>query len=72
MPISEAASASGERSRGMNGAEFSKLVEVDRSNLAAYEAGAQHINAGLLLRIANVLDVHQTTSFRDTQSVTTD
>ena len=38
-------------SRGMNGAQFSKLVGVDRSNLAAYEAGAQRINAGLLLRI---------------------
>jgi transcriptional regulator with XRE-family HTH domain len=44
-------------SRGMNGAQFSKLVGVDRSNLAAYEAGAQRINAGLLLRIASVLDV---------------
>jgi transcriptional regulator with XRE-family HTH domain len=44
-------------SRGMNGEELSKLLGVDRMNLAAYEAGAQRINASLLLRIAKVLDV---------------
>jgi transcriptional regulator with XRE-family HTH domain len=41
----------------MNGEELSKLVGVDPTHLAAYEAGAQRINASLLLRIANVLDV---------------
>jgi transcriptional regulator with XRE-family HTH domain len=44
-------------SRGMNREELSRLVGVDRTNLTAYEAGAQRINASLLLRIANVLDV---------------
>jgi transcriptional regulator with XRE-family HTH domain len=44
-------------SRGMNGEEFSKLVGLNRTDLTAYEAGAQRINASLLLRIANVLDV---------------
>jgi transcriptional regulator with XRE-family HTH domain len=44
-------------SRGMNGDELSKRAGVHHNNLAAYEAGAQRINASLLLRIANVLDV---------------
>ena len=44
-------------SRGLNGDELSKLVGVDRRNLAAYEAGAQRINASLLLGIANALGV---------------
>ena len=43
--------------RGIKGEELSNLVGVDRANLAAYEAGAQRINASLLLRLANVLDV---------------
>jgi transcriptional regulator with XRE-family HTH domain len=51
-------------SRGLNGEEFSKLLGVDRRNLAAYEAGAQRINASLLLRIANVLDVRPNYFFR--------
>jgi transcriptional regulator with XRE-family HTH domain len=44
-------------SREMNEEDLSRLVGVDRRNLTAYEAGAQRINASLLLRIANVLDV---------------
>jgi transcriptional regulator with XRE-family HTH domain len=55
----------------MNGAEFSKIAGVNRSKLAAYEAGAQHVNAGLLLRIANVLDVRPDYFFRG-YAVTTD
>jgi transcriptional regulator with XRE-family HTH domain len=42
---------------GMNQDELSKLIGVDRRNLATHEVGAQRINASLLLRIANVLDV---------------
>jgi transcriptional regulator with XRE-family HTH domain len=51
-------------SHGMNREELSELVGVNPSNLAAYEAGAQRINASLLLRIAKVLDVRPEYFFR--------
>jgi transcriptional regulator with XRE-family HTH domain len=44
-------------SLGMNEHELGNLLGLNRSTLAAYEAGAQRINANLLLRIAKALDV---------------
>ena len=51
-------------SLGISEHELSNLLELDRSTLAAYEAGAQRINANLLLRIAKVLDVRPGYFFR--------
>jgi transcriptional regulator with XRE-family HTH domain len=44
--------------------ELSKLLGIGRDNLAAYEAGEERINANLLLRIANLLDVQPDYFFR--------
>jgi len=44
-------------SRGMTQQEFSKLLGIDQNDLAAFEAGAERINANLLFRIAESLDV---------------
>lgn len=44
-------------SRGMSLQEFSKLLGIGRNDLAAFEAGANRINANLLFRIAKSLDV---------------
>lgn len=51
-------------SRGISQQEFSKLLEIDRDALAAFEAGAERINANLLFRIAKVLDVGPNYFFR--------
>jgi DNA-binding XRE family transcriptional regulator len=51
-------------SRGMTQQDLSDLLGVDRNNLAAYEAGAERINADLLLRIAKFLDVRPDYFFR--------
>ena len=51
-------------SLGMSEHELSNLLGLDRSTLAAYEAGAQRINANLLLRIAKALDVRTDYFFR--------
>jgi transcriptional regulator with XRE-family HTH domain len=44
--------------------ELSKLLGIGRDNLAACEAGEERINANLLLRIANLLDVQPDYFFR--------
>ena len=44
--------------------ELSNLLGLDPSTLAAREAGAQRINANLLLRIAKALDVRPDYFFR--------
>ena len=44
-------------SRGISQRKFSKLLRIDQSDLAAFEAGAERINANLLFRIAKSLDV---------------
>ena len=51
-------------SREMTEQELSKLLGIDRNNLAAYEAGEERINANLLLRIAKLLDVRPDYFFR--------
>jgi DNA-binding XRE family transcriptional regulator len=51
-------------SRGMSQQEFCKLLGLSRNDLPAYEAGAQRINANLLLRIAKSLDVRPDYFFR--------
>ena len=54
-------------SREVTEQELSKLLGIDRNNLAAYEAGEERINANLLLRIAKLLDVRPDYFFRVTQ-----
>jgi transcriptional regulator with XRE-family HTH domain len=51
-------------SRGVSEQELSQLLGIDRSNLAAFEAGAQRINANLLLRVSKVLGVRPDYFFR--------
>jgi transcriptional regulator with XRE-family HTH domain len=51
-------------SRGLTQQEFSKLLDIDRKNLVACEAGAERINANLLFRIAKSLDVGPDYFFR--------
>jgi DNA-binding XRE family transcriptional regulator len=51
-------------SRGMNQQEFCKLLDIGRSDLAAFEAGLKRINASLLFRIAKSLDVRPDYFFR--------
>jgi len=51
-------------SRGIGLQEFSKLLGIDQSDLAAFETGAQRINANLLFRIAKLLDVRPDYFFR--------
>ena len=38
-------------SRGMSQQEFCKLLDIGRNDLAAFEAGAERINANLLLTL---------------------
>jgi len=52
-------------SLGMSEQELGKLLGLHRSKLVAYEAGAQRINAALLLRIAKALEVKPDYFFRD-------
>jgi DNA-binding XRE family transcriptional regulator len=51
-------------SRGMTQQEFSELLDIDCDTLAAHEAGAERINARLLLQIAKLLDVRPDYFFR--------
>jgi DNA-binding transcriptional regulator YiaG len=51
-------------SRGLTQQEFSELLHIDRNDLAAFEAGAERINANLLFRIAKSLDVRPDYFFR--------
>jgi transcriptional regulator with XRE-family HTH domain len=44
-------------SQGISGQALSKFLRIDRSELEAYETGAKHISASVLLRIAKILDV---------------
>jgi DNA-binding transcriptional regulator YiaG len=44
-------------SHRMSQREFSALLGIDQNDLAAFEAGAERINANLLFRIAKSLDV---------------
>lgn len=50
--------------RGMSQQEFCELLGIGRHDLAAFEAGAKRINANLLFRIANSLDVRPDYFFR--------
>lgn len=51
-------------SRGMSEQEFCKLLDIDQDALAAFEAGAERINANLLFRIAKAFDVRPDYFFR--------
>ena len=51
-------------SRGMTQQDFSGLLDVDCDSLAAYEAGAERINARVLFQIAKLLDVRPDYFFR--------
>ena len=51
-------------SRGMTQHELSELLDIDRDNLAAHEAGVERINARLLFQIAKLLDVRADYFFR--------
>ncbi len=51
-------------SRGTTQQELSNLLGIDRNELVAYEAGAERINAKLLLRIAKLLDTQPDYFFR--------
>ena len=51
-------------SRGMSQQEFCELLGIGRNDLAAFEAGVKRINANLLFRIANWLDVQPDYFFR--------
>ncbi len=51
-------------SRGLTQQEFSELLDINRNDLAAFEAGAKRINANLLFRISNSLDVRPDYFFR--------
>ena len=44
-------------SRGMSQQQLSKLLGVDRNDLARFEAGTERVNANFLFRIAKSLDV---------------
>ena len=50
--------------RGLTRREFSELLDIDRNDLAAFEAGAKRINANLLFRIAKALGVRPDYFFR--------
>jgi DNA-binding transcriptional regulator YiaG len=51
-------------SRGLTHQEFSELLNIDRNDLAAFEAGAERINTNLLFCIAKLLDVRPDYFFR--------
>jgi DNA-binding transcriptional regulator YiaG len=51
-------------SRGLTQHEFSRLLGINRNNLAAYEAGEERVNANLLLRLAKLLEVRPDYFFR--------
>jgi DNA-binding XRE family transcriptional regulator len=51
-------------SRGIGQREFSKLLDIDQNDLAAFEKGAERVSANLLFRIATSLDVRPDYFFR--------
>jgi hypothetical protein len=51
-------------SQGIGHREFSKLLDIDQDALAAFEAGAERINAKLLFLISKSLDVRPDYFFR--------
>jgi hypothetical protein len=51
--------------RGISRQELSNLLRIDCDHLDAYEAGAERMNANLLLRIAKLLDVRPDYFFRN-------
>jgi hypothetical protein len=51
-------------SRGMSQQKFCKLLDIGSNDLAAFEAGAERINANLLFRVAKSLDVQPDYFFR--------
>lgn len=51
-------------SRGMTQQDLSGLLDIDRDDLAAHEAGAERINAKLLFQIAELLGVRPGYFFR--------
>jgi DNA-binding XRE family transcriptional regulator len=51
-------------SRGMTQHELSELLDIERDNLAAHEAGVERINAKLLFQIAKLLDTRPDYFFR--------
>jgi transcriptional regulator with XRE-family HTH domain len=58
----------GRISRGISQQELSTRLEIKGDDLAAYEAGAEHISANLLFRIAKVLDVRPDYFFRSSSA----
>jgi transcriptional regulator with XRE-family HTH domain len=51
-------------SRGMTQHELSELLDIERDNLAAHEAGVERINAKLFFQIAKLLDTRPDYFFR--------
>jgi DNA-binding transcriptional regulator YiaG len=51
-------------SRGISGREFCRFLSIDGSELTAFESGEKRINANLLLRIAELMDVRPEWFFR--------
>jgi ribosome-binding protein aMBF1 (putative translation factor) len=51
-------------SRGMSRQELSKLLGVDRNDLARFEEGTERVNANLLFRISKSLNVSPDYFFR--------
>jgi hypothetical protein len=51
-------------SRGINGKEFCTALNIDGNDLVAFEAGEKRINANLLFRIAQLMDVRPAYFFR--------
>jgi ribosome-binding protein aMBF1 (putative translation factor) len=52
-------------SRGISEQEFSTKLNIDANDLVAFEAGEKRINANLLFRIAEFMDVRPHYFFRD-------
>jgi transcriptional regulator with XRE-family HTH domain len=50
---------------GLSRQKLSKFLRIDVSELAAHETGAKRMNANLLLRAAEILDVPPDYFFRD-------
>jgi len=48
----------------MSQQDLSELLDINRDNLAAHEAGGEQINAKLLFQIAELLDVRPDYFFR--------
>lgn len=52
-------------SYGMSEEELSEQLGIDQDDLKLYETGAKRVNANLLLRVAELLDVGPDYFFRD-------